>query len=117
MIYEKGVLLFATFACILSMNMISFGATSEKNDSLEKNRVLISYDRVDNGDDTYTIERTYRHINSPEKKLTQSVESSLLARGNTYGSDTRKPKGNTTKYNHYVTISCNYKGSDSGSSR
>ncbi|MTK06548.1 MAG: hypothetical protein F8N38_05610 [Hungatella sp.] len=193
---KKGVLLFVTFACILSMNMISFGATSEKNDSLEKNRVLISYDRVDNGDDTYTIERTYRHINSPEKKLTQSVESSLLARGNTYGSDrftkeantyslragsgtlicsyqvsasfdwdvnsrkvtvydeegeityydtddyyasytnektvtsgnntskasakfsfTRKPKGNTTKYNHYVTISCNYKGTDSGSSR
>ncbi len=55
---KKGVLLFATFACILSMNMISFGATSEKSDSLEKNRVLISYDRVDNGDDTYTIERT-----------------------------------------------------------
>lgn len=30
---------------------------------------------------------------------------------------TRSPKENTTSYNHYVTVSCNYKGTESGTSR
>lgn len=185
---KKRITLLLSFICVLAMCMTSFAAGSKtKTDEWKANYTLVSYDKIDNDDGTYTIERTYKHANSSAKR-------GILSKANTYGTDTftkeadtysfnggslicsyqvtatfdwdknnktvyvydeegeityqntdgygayytnkktvtkgdgtkkatakfsftRTPKGNTTTYKHYVSISCNYKGTDSGKSR
>ncbi len=66
------------------------------------------------GNITYKNGESYGADYTNEKTTTSGNNTSKATAKFSF---TRSPKENTTSYNHYVTVSCNYKGTESGTSR